>query len=158
MLFYLSGSIEYSPDQGRTWRSQITPFLHSQRHEVYDPALDERKNLTEEELAHFRSWKTGDFARFQKTMRKIVAWDLDWIERSDALLCYWDEYVQRGAGTQAEVTFAHRNGIPVYLVAALPIENISGWILGCASHVFSGFDEFRAYLQQRGAVQVVPLS
>jgi len=152
MLFYLSGSIEYAPDRGREWRAAITPFLASLGHDVYDPALDETKNLTREEVSGFRSWKATDLARFQQTLRKIIEWDLDWIEhRCDAVLCYWDEYATRGAGTQAELTFAHRLGKPVFLVTGVPTAQISGWILGCASHIFSDFQQFRDYTAATGS-------
>ena len=69
--------------------------LHSSReqlgHRVYDPAEDEKKNLTEEECAHFRDWKTTDLERFRRVVRKIIAFDLDLIEnKADYLICYWD--------------------------------------------------------------------
>ena len=55
--------------------------------------------------------------RFRQTVKKIIAYDLDLIEhRCDAIVCYWDQYAGRGAGTQGELTFAHRKGIPVYLI------------------------------------------
>jgi hypothetical protein len=147
MLAYLSGSIEYSPDFGKSWRAEITPFLHALGHEVYDPAADEKKNLSDDEVANFRCWKASDLARFQRTIQKIIAWDLDWIEtRADYIICYWDEAATRGAGTHGELTFAHRMHIPVYLVVGMPREQVSGWILGCASEVFSGFDELRQFL------------
>ena len=147
MLAYLSGSIEYSPDQGKAWRAKITPGLRSLGWEVYDPAQDQRKNLSEEEAREFRQWKRSDPQRFRRTMRKIIAWDLDWIERSDLVVCYWDEFAGRGAGTQGELTFAHRAGVPVYLVSALPPDAVSGWILGCATEVFADFDQLQAFLR-----------
>jgi hypothetical protein len=147
VLIYLSGAIEYAPDHGKGWRAAITPALRAGGHEVYDPSLDEKKNLTEEELKNFRAWKRTDLERFQRTMRKIIAWDLDLIEqRVDALMSYWDEYALKGAGSQAEITIAHRLGIPVYLVLALPIENVSGWVLGCASRVFRNLAELEAFI------------
>jgi hypothetical protein len=150
MRAYLCGAIEYSPDHGKRWRAAITPFLESLGHAVYDPACDEKKNLTDDEVAHFRSWKAADLQRFQQTVRKIIAYDLDILEReTDYVVAYWDEYAGRGAGSQAELTFAHRRGIPVYLVSALPVAQVSGWILGCATHVFTDFDQLRAHL--RGA-------
>ncbi len=149
MLAYLSGSIEYSPDFGKSWRAEITPFLRRLGHDVYDPAADEKKNLGDDEVANFRSWKTSDLPRFQRTIQKIIAWDLDWIEtRADYIICYWDEAATRGAGTHGELTFAHRMHIPVYLVLGLPLERVSGWILGCASEVFTSFDELRAFLTE----------
>lgn len=152
MFVYLSGSIEYAPDNGKSWRATLTPFLRSLGHEVYDPAADEKKNLTEEEVRSFRSWKTSDRARFTTTIRKIIRWDLDWVEsKADYIVVFWDENAQRGAGTGAELTLAHRRGIPAYLVAGMPIEQISGWILGCASEVFTNFDDLKAYLSRQYA-------
>jgi nucleoside 2-deoxyribosyltransferase len=147
MFFYLAGSIEYSPDLGKGWRARIKPALKALGHEVYDPAEDELKNLTETEVREFRSWKATDLGRFRQTVKKIIAYDLDLIEqRCDAIVCYWDEYAGRGAGTQGELTFAHRMGIPVYLVCGMPVEQISGWLLGCATEVFAGFTEFQEFL------------
>ena len=63
--------------------------------------------------------------------------------------CYWDQYAGRGAGTQGELTFAHRMGIPVYLICGMPVEEISGWLLGCATEVFLSFDEFNEFMNSR---------
>ncbi|MBI2681828.1 MAG: hypothetical protein HYX26_01165 [Acidobacteriales bacterium] len=156
MRVYLSGAIEYAPGHGRAWRARITPVLESLGHSVYDPALDAKKNLTDEELADFRSWKMTDLPRFQQAVRKIIAWDLDWIaHRTDFVVCYWDEHCGRGAGTQGELTFAHRQDIPVYLVAGMPLEQISGWILACSTEVFQDFDALQQYLCGRYAMAAV---
>jgi nucleoside 2-deoxyribosyltransferase len=152
MLFYLAGSIEYSPDLGKGWRAEITPLLKTLGHDVYDPAEDELKNLSETEMREFRSWKKSDLERFRSTVRKIIAYDLDLIEQQcDAIICYWDRHAGRGAGTQGELTFAHRLGIPVYLICAVPIEDMSGWLLGCASEVFTDFESFREFMSGRMA-------
>lgn len=152
MLFYLAGSIEYSPDLGKGWRAEITPLLKSLGHHVYDPAEDEQKNLSETEMREFRGWKSSDLPRFQQTVRKIIAYDLDLIEHQcDAIVCYWDRYAGRGAGTQGELTFAHRLGIPVYLICGMPVEEISGWLLGCATEVFADFAGFCDFVSGKGA-------
>jgi hypothetical protein len=39
--------------------------------------------------------------------------------------------------------------VPIYLVTKLPVEQLSGWILGCASHVFAGFGELQEYLARK---------
>jgi hypothetical protein len=156
MLAYLSGSIEYSPDYGKSWRAEIAPFLRELGHDLYDPALDEKKNLEDDEVREFRLWKETDLLRFQKTIRKIIAWDLDWIEhKSDYIICLWDEAAARGAGTQGELTLAHRMGIPVYLVLGMPQEKVSGWILGCATEVFADFDQLKQYLRTKHALAAV---
>lgn len=150
MLAYLSGGIEFASDKGKGWRRELRPFLEERLgHRVYDPAEDEKKNLTDEEVAHFRSWKTSDLPRFQRTVRKIIHFDLDLIEReADYVICYWDREAGRGAGTQAELTVAYRKDIPVYLVSELPPEEISGWILGCAQRVFPSFGELKKHLRR----------
>lgn len=150
MLFYLGGSIEYSPDLGKAWRAQITPELKALGHSVYDPAEDEQKNLTDTEVREFRSWKKTDLGRFQQTVRKIIAYDLDLIEHEcDAIVCYWDEHAGRGAGTQGELTFAHRLGIPVYLICAVPVEQVSGWLLACATEVFASLAAFQEFAKKK---------
>jgi hypothetical protein len=150
MLVYLAGAIEYAPDRGRTWRANLTPFLRELGHRVYDPALDETKNLDEEEVRDFRGWKATDLPRFQQTVRKIIAYDLDCIEQECGLIiCYWDEHAARGAGTQGELTIAHRRGIPVYLVLGTAVESVSGWLLGCSERVFPSFTELKNYLAER---------
>ena len=150
MFFYLAGSIEYSPDLGKGWRAQITPALKALGHDIYDPAEDEMKNLTTIEASEFRAWKQSDLGRFRQTIQKIIAYDLDLIEHQcDAIVCYWDQYAGRGAGTQGELTFAHRMGIPVYLICGIPVEQISGWLLGCATEVFANFEEFNKYMNSK---------
>jgi nucleoside 2-deoxyribosyltransferase len=151
MFFYLAGSIEYSPDKGKGWRLQTASALRELGHEVYDPAEDELKNLTEGEAREFRSWKQTDLERFRRTVRKIIEYDLDLIEqRTDAIVCYWDEYAGRGAGTQGELTFAHRLGIPVYLICGVPVDQISGWLLACATKIFNSFSEFQKFAEKLG--------
>jgi hypothetical protein len=147
MLIYLCGAIEYSPDHGKAWRAEVTRFLHELGHEVYDPALDEKKDLTDHEVREFRGWKQTDLPRFQETIRKVIQYDLDWVEeRCDAVVAYWDEHAGKGAGPQGELTVAYRRGLPVYLVTTQPIAEVSGWILGCASQVFSSFDGLSEFL------------
>lgn len=150
MLFYLCGVTENSPDHGKAWRDEVTRLLHELGHEVYDPALDLEKDLTEQEIREFRGWKETDLPRFQQTIRKVIQYNLDWIEeRCDALVAYWDGLANQDAGTPGELTVAYRRGMPVYLVTKLPAEQVSGWILGCASQVFPGFDELREYLTSK---------
>jgi nucleoside 2-deoxyribosyltransferase len=150
MLVYLAGAIEYAPDRGRAWRREIAPFLRDELgHQVYDPAEDERKSLNEEEQRNLRRWKTEDVARFQRTVRKIIEFDLDLVSRADYIVCCWDEYCTKGAGTAAELTLAHRRGIPVYVVTRMPVPAVSGWILGCSTRLFSSFEELKIYLRKR---------
>ena len=147
---YLSGAIEHAADGGRSWRRQIASFLADELgHRVYDPAADEKKNLTDEERRSFRSWKVEEPSRYQTVVRKIIGWDLDRIEReTDYLVALWDEESARGGGTAAEITVAYRLGKPVYLVLGMPRERASGWILAAADQVFEDFEQLKGYLSE----------
>ena len=149
MKVYLSGAIEHATDGGRGWRAGIADVLRDElRHEVYDPAVDEKKNLTDEELANFRRWKLEDPARFREVVRKIIAWDLDLVEReADYLVALWDRAAAQGGGTAAEVTLAHRLGKPVYLLLGMPAAEASGWVLSAATEAFETVEELIARLK-----------
>jgi nucleoside 2-deoxyribosyltransferase len=154
MLAYLCGPIEFAADGGKMWRRKLTPFLTDQLgHRVYDPAEDERKSLTEDEVAHFREWKTTDVERFRRALRKIIHFDLDLIEnKADYVICHLGDSVSAGVtsgGTPAELTIAYRKGIPVYLVTSLKPEQISGWMLGCADQLFDSVDTLKKFLHER---------
>jgi hypothetical protein len=34
----------------------------------------------------------------------------------------------------------------VYLICGVPIEQMSGWLLGCATEIFTSFEEFHTFL------------
>lgn len=150
MKVYLSGAIEHSADGGRGWREELLVLLRDElRHDVYDPAADEKKNLTEEERDNFRRWKLENPRRFRETVRKIIAWDLDRIEReTDYVVALWDRAAGQGGGTAAEITLAHRLGKPVYLLLAIPAVDASGWILSAATEVFESMEALKARLRE----------
>ncbi|MEO8350072.1 MAG: hypothetical protein ABI610_14285 [Acidobacteriota bacterium] len=151
MKAYLAGAIEHSADGGRGWRQDLTVFLREElRHDVYDPAADEKKSLTDEEIAGFRRWKLEDPARFREAVRKIIAFDLDRIENvCDYVVALWDRAAATGGGTAAEVTIAHRLGKPVYLLLAMPAADASGWVLAASTEVFESMEGLRSGLRQR---------
>jgi nucleoside 2-deoxyribosyltransferase len=151
MLAYLCGPIEFASDGGKLWRRKLAPFLREELgHRVYDPAEDEKKNLSEEEAAHFREWKATDLDRFRRVVRKIIQFDLDMIEnKADYVICHWEPSGVESGGTPAELTVAYRKGIPVYLVTDLPTERISGWMLACTDQVFPSVEELKKFLMAR---------
>ncbi|HVE66749.1 MAG TPA: nucleoside 2-deoxyribosyltransferase [Thermoanaerobaculia bacterium] len=151
MRAYLAGAIEHAADGGRGWREDVAAFLRDELgHDVYDPAADEKKSLTEEEAGGFRRWKLEDPARFGAAVRKIIAFDLDRIEQDcDYVIALWDRAAATGGGTAAEVTFAHRLGKPVYLLLAMPAADASGWVLAAATDVLETFDALRTLLRRR---------
>jgi len=162
MLAYLCGPIEFAPDGGKLWRRKLTPFLHNDLgHRVYDPAEYEKKNLTDEEAGHFREWRETDIERYRRAVRKIIQYDIDIVEnKADYVICCLgsDGAEAVSGGTSSELTFAHRRGIPVYLVTDAPVGEISGWILACADRLFPNLDELKRFLLERyGKEKQAPL-
>ncbi len=149
-LVYLAGAIENAPDSGRKWREEISRFLVEELgHRVFNPCLEENHVLTPEEFRHFREWKRNDLPRFRRVVHKIIHTDLTTlIERVDYIICLWDQYVLNGGGTQGELTMAFWHRIPVYMVSAIPLENMSSWIIGCTTEIFSDFEQLRTHLRE----------
>jgi hypothetical protein len=80
-------------------------------------------------------------------MRFIIRHDLDVMaNQTDYVICYWDEAAVRGVGSHSELTMAHHKGIPVYLVTEMPVEEISGWVLGCTDIMFTNFEKLKTFL------------
>jgi len=150
MKAYLAGAIEYAPDHGKAWRSEMSDFLRrSVGHTCYNPLVEEHKYLTLEESHDFRKFKSNDLNKFQETVRKLIRGDLYALETEiDYVICKWDEYAVKGGGTYGELTYAFSRNIPVYMVTTMPVISISGWILGCTTKIFKSFEELRQYLQQ----------
>ena len=148
MLAFLCGGMEYAPDGGRQWREQMRLWIQENlNHRVYDPVEEARRILSAEELKGLSDWKASDPERFRKLMRFIINHDLDLMAgQAGYIVCLWDEAAARGGGTQAELTAAYRKGIPIYCVAAMPLDEVSGWVIGCCDRVFAGFDELKAML------------
>ncbi len=148
MLAFLCGAMEYSPDGGQQWRERMRLWLQETLNQrVYDPTEEAHRILSEEELRNFSQWKTNDLERYRKILRVIINRDLDVMTtQADYVVCFWDEAAARGGGTQAELTAAYRKAIPIYLVTEVPLEQVSGWVLGCTDRIFSSFDELKAFL------------
>ena len=146
---YLAGAVEHAPDGGLGWRARVERFLGSFPGAVcVNPAVNETKPLTEEERARFRKWRETDYPRFHGVMQKIIQWDLEQLSRCQAVICFWDDACARGAGTQGELTLAWRLGLPVYLVAGVPLGEVPSWALGCASEVFESPEALEKRLAQ----------
>ncbi len=147
MLAYLSGSIEYSTRSRQDLAGRTDPFLRSLGHEVYDPAEDEKKNLTEIERREFRGVEAlRPASAFSETIRKIIAYDLDWIEqRTDYIVAYLGRVrlARRGlasgvdAGPSSRYSGLSRDRLPLGAMLAAGF-----WV--ALREVFSSFDQLKA--------------
>jgi hypothetical protein len=132
--------IELVEDGERLSRRNLPPLLGDQI--GCNPAEDENKDLTDEEIANFRHRATADLERFRRGPRKIVASScLDPIEsEADNLTCCSDTGGPQNGRTAAEVSMVEPKGILIYVVAPVPVEQVSDRVPGCRGQVFSSVD------------------
>lgn len=151
MTAYLSGAMEYSPDQGRGWRQEVSLLLKERLgHEVFNPNEEINQILSDEEELHFREWKENDEEKFKTIMNRIIDRDLRHLtEKSDYVICKWDEYAVKGGGTHGEITVAYYHKIPVFLLSEMPRNRISSWILGCSENIFFDVESLLLELEIR---------
>lgn len=143
--------MEYSPDQGRGWRQEVSLLLKERLgHEVFNPNEEINQILSDEEELHFREWKENDEEKFKTIMNRIIDRDLRHLtEKSDYVICKWDEYAVKGGGTHGEITVAYYHKIPVFLLSEMPRNRISSWILGCSENIFFDVESLLLELEIR---------
>jgi hypothetical protein len=165
---YLIGSIEDDKTSlagtGTTWRDKLTLELQRLRGEVFDPCKLEKEKLaglhilrlpesvtsyiTGEQIkvTHWHNLKNAlepHFkARFKSYMRKIIAYDLGLVRKSDFVIVFWDRW---SAGSSGEITVAYDEGIPIYIVSA---QELPAWHVGAASKIFLNFEDLIKFLER----------
>jgi hypothetical protein len=141
VIAYLSGAMEHAHEEGAEWRSSLTKWLKEHlNHSVVDPVMETQRLVQLHDAHDYRNWKSTDPERFKAFVRKCIANDLNHIlNTSDYVICLWNSSVKSGGGTQGEITMAYHNKIPVYLVNRISDEEMSGWIMGCSTEIFSNF-------------------
>jgi hypothetical protein len=150
MNVYLSGGMEYASDEGRLWREEMELWLQRELGwTCFNPNHESERFLQlHSPGTDFRDLKRSDPKRFRELVRQIVAIDCRAVaEGSDLVICYWDESAKRGAGTKGEITVARYFNKPVYIVTSIAEADIPGWVLGCATEIFPGFDAVRKFLK-----------
>lgn len=145
---YLSGGMEYAAGEGRDWRERMQEWIETElMGSVFNPNVEsERFFSSRYPDVDFRAAKKGNPVLYREIVAHLVEIDCREIaERTDVCICYWDEGAARGAGTKGELTMARHYGKPVYLVTAIPFEEIPGWVIGCTDRFFDSFEELKAF-------------
>ena len=148
MIAYLSGAMEYAPQEGKLWRDEMTVWLKNHvNHSVVNPVILSQEVAKKENATHFQQWKHTQPEKFKSVLRKIIDTDIHAvISDVDYLICLWDEYVLNGGGTHGEITFAYWHKKPVYLINKLERIELSSWIEACSHTVFKKFDSLKQFL------------
>ena len=151
MIAYLSGGMEHADNDGADWRKEITQWLNeSLEHNVIDPVIESKKLITDHNAKDFRNWKESDPDRFIEFIRLAIKKDLDGVlKKADYIICLCDKSILIGGGTHGEVTLAYYNRKPIYLVNQLPITDLSGWIMSCATYLVNDFESLKKLLYNK---------
>ena len=148
MIAYLSGAMEYADDEGAGWRNKMSHWLQDElQHRTIDPVIESARIVQNNQAEDYRQWKTHNPDKYAKFIQLCVKNDIDIVRnRADYLICLWDLNVMKGAGTHAEITLAFDLNKPVYIVNKLPLIDLSGWIMACATEIFDDFDQLKEFL------------
>ncbi len=143
--------MENAKDGGANWRKDITLWLaENLNHGVFDPVVESQKLMKNYDEEEFRLWKQTDPKKYVEVIRLAIKKDLDAVvSKADYIICLWDENVFKGAGTHSEVTFAYYYNKPIYLVNKLAINDVSGWIMACATEMVGDFESLKVILKNK---------
>lgn len=150
---YLSGPCENAPEDGATWRKQITPFLKDELGlTVLDPTCKPFKLSfspnEEDEFKIVRNLRTeGKYQELAKCMREVVHVDLRMIDSSDIVICQLDAD-QPTYGTIDELVVACGQKKPVYLCCKQGLQYIPLWLWGRIpyNYIFKSLNEIKTRL------------
>ncbi|MFC1593509.1 hypothetical protein ACFL3O_01075 [Candidatus Neomarinimicrobiota bacterium] len=148
MIAYLSGAMENAKNEGSDWRNEITIWLIEKLdHSVIDPVIDTAKLVEKKKSKNYRNWKISDPNKFREFVRHAIDNDLNSVvNKSDYIICLWNNAVLSGGGTHGEVTMAYYYNKPVYLINQLNDIELSGWIMSCATEIFTDFNSMQKRL------------
>jgi len=145
MIAYLSGAMENAKNEGSAWRNEITNWLKNKLdHSVIDPVIETTNLVEKTESQNYRNWKTTDPNKFKEFVRHAIDNDLNSVvNKSDYIICLWNKEVLSGGGTHGEVTMAYYHNKPIYLINKLNDIELSGWIMSCATEIFTDFNSMQ---------------
>ena len=157
MKFYLSGGMEYKTNLGIAWRDWITSELEKSHHDAINPvkleiSAEEQRDVPIQTLLT-QLKLDGKIDEVRDLVRKVLfRKDMFAIQLADAIIVYYDDSVQRGAGTLSEAWEAFREGIPVYLVTKFSMKDIPTWLIGETTRIFGDFDTLLEYISEHSHV------
>jgi hypothetical protein len=144
--------MEFAKGEGADWRRVMEEWIQKNLgHSVYNPNRESDEYLAKRyPSGRFRDLKTENIGQYIEIVRDLIDMDCREIaDGSDYVICNWDESAQRGAGTKGELTMARFVGKPVYMVTQMRLQDIPGWVLGCATRTFRTFEELQGFLDER---------
>ncbi len=146
--------MEFAKGEGADWRRVMEEWVKKNLgHSAYNPNSESDEFLAKKyPSGRFRDLKNENIEQYTELVRDLIDMDCSEIaERSDYVICNWDESAQRGAGTKGELTMARFVEKPVYMVTQMRLQDIPGWVLGCATKTFRTFEDLQEFLCEQFA-------
>jgi hypothetical protein len=146
---YLSGGMEYALNEGRDWREGMHEWIENELGwTLFNPNRESDAFFRRQyPTIDIRALKGESPEKYKAIIEQLVTIDCREIaERSDLVICLWDDSAMRGAGTKGELTIARYFNKPVYMVTTIPSLDIPGWILACTTRIFPSFDALKTFL------------
>ena len=141
--------MEFAKGEGADWRRLMEDWVQKNLgHSSYNPNKESSEYFAKKyPSGRFRELKNEDIEKYTEFVRDLIDSDCREIaERADYVICNWDESAQRGAGTKGELTMARFFRKPVYMVTQMRLQDIPGWVLGCATKTFRTFEKLQEFL------------
>lgn len=143
---YEIGHMQYG--DGRAWREDMGDFLIEMGVIVFDPYkkpfLD---SPTEDESTHIRMnmlMENGDYDEVAEHFKKVRAFDLSMVDRSDFIICYIDPKIP-SFGTMEELSWSCRLKRPTFIVIEGGRKNTPLWVMGMfpPKYIYDSFSDLR---------------
>lgn len=147
---YLAGPMDRCPDNGKTWRAQLSPILEKMGVHVLNPVSKPINIAKEDEDTRKYKQKLKDLRNYNALstlMKEIRNVDLRMVDISDFIIVNMDLDIFP-CGTMEEIFLANRQKKPIILRMAQGKENTPDWLFGTIPHelMFSRWDDVILYL------------
>lgn len=148
---YLAGPMDRCPDNGQTWRYQLTPILQNLGVTVLNP-ISKPINIAKED-EDTRKYKQKlkalkNYDGLSTLMKEIRNVDLRMVDISDFLIVNLDMNIYP-CGTMEEIFLANRQKKPIILRMEQGKDSTPDWLFGTIPHqmIFSHWHEVIDYLK-----------
>ena len=147
---YLAGPMDRCPDNGKTWRVNLTPILKDMGVQVLNPIMKPINIAKEDEDTRkykLKLKRNQNFDALTSVMKEIRNVDLRMVDISDFLIVNLDLDIYP-CGTMEEIFLANRQKKPIILRVEQGKENTPDWLFGTFPHqlMFSTWHEVIDYL------------
>jgi hypothetical protein len=147
---YLSGSMEYCPSGGVSWRRQIIDLVRQEDINInfLDPTNKPKGLMPEEKGVYHNLRSTKDWAGLQKYVKRIRRDDLRCVDLSDFMIVCIDRRIH-ACGTYDELFTAEDQQKPVLIISIGGKEELPGWLFAVVrlEEIFDSVEDCVAYLK-----------